>query len=202
VTVDYYAASVGTPTLASDHGEYTISSTPWLNFAKEDSFGYSLNGKEFFVPEGGSYTQVKDTFRGTTAQILGGSNTSTATDSEGRPFTKDVTTGWAPDTSCDGLASNVFTLWGLTDVGGSASDTYTLSLSYRGWSHGVTLVTKNARGCWVKAADGNLCGTAKAVVGPWKASYGLGTYGVDPSTHTAWAVVDHTGVFAVARHLD
>ena len=105
------------PSLSSDGSEYLLSKTPWLNFAKEESFGYSLNGKEFFVPEGGSYTKVKDSFRGTTARILGGTNTSTATDSEGRKLTKDVTTGWARDTACDDLASNELTLWGLSDVG-------------------------------------------------------------------------------------
>ncbi len=81
VTVDYYAAVVN-PTLSS--GEYLLSSTPWLNFVKEESFGYSLTGKEFFVPQGGSYTQVKGSFHGTTAQILTGSNGSTATDAAGR----------------------------------------------------------------------------------------------------------------------
>ena len=203
VTVDYYAAPVSNPTLASNHSEYTIASTPYLNFVKEESFGYGLKGKEFFVPEGKPYTTVKDSFGGTTAQILGGTNTSTATDSEGRAFTKDVTTGWSCDTSRDVLASNVFTLWGLSDVGASKSDTYALSLSYRGChGHDLTLVAMDASGRWVKAVDANAGGTPKSVVGPWEAGYGLGAYGVDPATHTAWAVVDHTGAFAVARNAD
>jgi len=36
------------------------------------------------------------------------------------------------------------------------------------------------------------------VNGLWKAGCALGTYGVDPSTHTAWAVIDYTGDFAAA----
>ena len=44
----------------------------------------------------------------------------------------------------------------------------------------------------------NSGGVRKFVHGPWKAQYGLGTYGVDPWTHTAWAVLTYDGKFAVA----
>ena len=198
VTVDYYAAVVN-PTLSS--GEYLLSSTPWLNFVKEESFGYSLTGNEFLVPQGGSYTQVKDSFHGTTAQILAGSNGSKATDVAGRKLTKDVTTGWTCAPSGARLASNVLTLWGLADVGASSSDTYALSMSYRtGQGHDPVLVARNAHGGWVKAVVMNAGGNAKFVAGPWKSGYGLGTYGIDHRTHTVWAVVNHTGAFAVAVH--
>jgi hypothetical protein len=63
------------------------------------------------------------------------------------------------------------------------------------------LVAKNAQGRWVNAVDLNSGGTAKFVRGPWKATYGLGAYGVDPYTHTAWAVINHKGSFAVARDM-
>jgi Calcineurin-like phosphoesterase len=198
VTVDYYAAVVN-PTLGS--GEYLLSSTPYLNFVKEESFGYSLNGKEFFVPQGGSYTQVHDSFDGTTAQILGGTDQSTATDVAGRKPTRDVTTGWSTDGAHADLASNVFTLWGMSDVGAQTSDNYALSLSYGGGGHGPVLVTKDAEHRWVNAVDTNIGGTATFVSGPYKSSYGLGTYGVDQATHTAWAVVNHTGSFAVQHVL-
>jgi hypothetical protein len=36
------------------------------------------------------------------------------------------------------------------------------------------------------------------VNGPWQSSYGLGTYGVDASTSTAWAVINYNGDFVVA----
>jgi hypothetical protein len=42
-------------------------------------------------------------------------------------------------------------------------------------------------------------GTPAFVLGAWSASYGLGTFGVDPATNTAWAVVNHAGRFAIAR---
>ena len=195
VTVDYYAAVVN-PT--NSGGEYLLASTPWLNFVKEETFGYSLTGKEFFVPQGGSYTSVKGAFHGTSAQILGGSNGSSATDVSGRKLTKDVTTGWAFRT-CNDVASNVFTLWGLSDVGASSSDIYALSMGYCGWNPHALLVTKTAKGRWVNAVGLDTGGTAKLVVGPWKAGYALGTYGIDKKTKTVWAVVNHTGQFAVAR---
>jgi hypothetical protein len=40
------------------------------------------------------------------------------------------------------------------------------------------------------------------VKGPWKAGYPLGTYGVDASAKTAWAVIDYNGDFAVAASIE
>jgi hypothetical protein len=48
---------------------------------------------------------------------------------------------------------------------------------------------RNATGDWVPAAS-LTAGESKFVVGPWKRGYELGTYGVDPASKTAWAVVD------------
>jgi hypothetical protein len=45
-------------------------------------------------------------------------------------------------------------------------------------------------------------GEKKFVVGSWKEEYGLGTYGVDPATKTAWAVINYNGDFAVARDIE
>ena len=53
-------------------------------------------------------------------------------------------------------------------------------------------------GNWVNAVDFNIGGTKQFVLGPWNASYGLGTYGVDQKTKTAWAVINYQGDFAVA----
>jgi hypothetical protein len=48
----------------------------------------------------------------------------------------------------------------------------------------------------------NFRGTKRFVKGPWKPAYGLGTYGVDPKTKTAWAVINFNGDFAVARDIE
>ena len=201
VTIDYYAAVVN-PSLSSDGSEMLLSTTPTMTFVKEQSFGYSLKGKEFFVPQGAPYTSVRDHFRGTGARIIGGVNGSVATDSAARSFTKDVTTGWAaPGLADRRLKSNILTLWGLADVGADHTDTYTLSMSSKGnLTKGAGfLVTRNAMGQWVNAVDTNVGGVKTFVRGPWKSTYGLGTYGVDRHTHTWWAVVNHAGEFAVAH---
>jgi hypothetical protein len=61
----------------------------------------------------------------------------------------------------------------------------------------IALNTKDENGNWVKAVDKNVGGGKKFVFGPWNKVYPLGTYGVDPNTHTAWAVVNYNGNFAV-----
>jgi hypothetical protein len=58
------------------------------------------------------------------------------------------------------------------------------------------LGTPDANGNWAKAVDQNLGGASKAVTGPWKSSYALGTYGMDPATKTVWAVLNYNGCFA------
>ncbi|MGD0230665.1 MAG: metallophosphoesterase, partial [Syntrophorhabdales bacterium] len=208
VTVDYYAVN-------SNGNGSNILTTPALtgNWQKRETFGYSLNGKEFLVAQGQPYTTVQDAipagsgFFGTSAEILGGTNGSTVTDHSGRALTKAVNTGWAPrdgwDLGPEGLlSSDVLTLWGMTDVGNTTTDTYALSMTYdpgvrmsadmlkRGK---LVLVTKDAKGNWVKAGSKNF------ILGPWNGAYPLGTYGVDPKTHTAWAVVNVTGDFAVMQ---
>lgn len=61
------------------------------------------------------------------------------------------------------------------------------------------LATKDENGDWVNAVDMNVDGgTKKFILGPWKPAYGLGTYGIDLRTHTAWAVINSNGDFAVA----
>jgi hypothetical protein len=210
VTVDYYASPNG----CNGDCDETNDVIPYT-FSKHETFGYSLNGKEFLVPQGASYTTIEDSYHGTTVRILSGSNTSTAMDYSNRPFTKTVDTGWTPQDPGtrkrdDDLASDILTLWGMADLGSDQTDTYTLSMSYDHervrplhlGSGGFGIATKDGSGNWVNAVDMNSGGAKKFVVGPWEPGNKLGTYGVDPSTHTAWAVVNHNGDFAVARDLE
>jgi hypothetical protein len=204
VTVDHYASPNGCD------GDCDLTVTPSLTFTKRETFGYSLNGKEFLVSEGHSYTTVQDSFKGTKAQILSGVNGSIVTVYDGRQTAKAVDTGWTPKND-DMLASNILTLWGMADLGRSKTDVYTLSMTYddqriRGLPRGnggFRLAAKDADGNWVHAVDMNVGSTNKKfVVGPWDSSYKLGTYGVDPSTHTAWAVINYNGDFAIARDIE
>ncbi len=207
VTVDYYASPNG----CNGDCDETYDVIPYT-FVKHETFGYSLNGREFLVAQGQSYTTVQDSFGGTTARILDGSNGSTAADYAGRAFTKAVDTGWAPKTvgtpkADSDPASDVLTLWGMADLGRADTDVFALSMNYdpaksrpEHLGQGLFgLATRDAEGSWVNAVDRNIGGTKKFVMGPWHPGYELGTYGVDPGTKTAWAVVNYNGDFAVAR---
>ena len=201
VTANYYAVPAGTTS--------TFSHAPVLtgNWEKRLTFGYSLNGREFDLPEGVSYKVVADDtakaianaalfgesgYHGTAMAILDGANMSTAKTHDGRLLTKAVDTGWAPGQA--GLASDILTLWGMDDVGTEQTDVYVLSMSFdkplprQGLGNGgFGIATTDARGNWINAAAVPGAAT-KFVNGPWKPGYVLGTYGVDPSAKTAWAV--------------
>jgi hypothetical protein len=210
VTGEYYAAEV--PNAAPnarckqdpDMCEFMIQTTPPLSFVKAETFGYSLGGKEFQVCQAdqekcnSSYTQVVDSYKGTTVKILSGTNGSQAQDRNKRPFLKTVDTGWTD--KGDDSASNILTLWGMADLNSKNTDVYTLSLTYSKDSagKGALALASKSKGKWVNAVDKNQGGTKKYVAGPWKSGYGLGTYGFDPKTNTAWAVINYTGNFAVA----
>jgi hypothetical protein len=209
VTVDYYAdeddhfkSDAGWPN--SSDPSFTPNVTPKFNFALRETWGYSLNGKEFQVAQGAPYTSVMDSFDGTTAKIFSGLNHSTAVDANNRHFIKTVDTGWTAD-SDNKLISGILTLWGMANLGAEQTDTYTLSLTFKyeksaRYDDGKTgIATLDARGNWVNAVDMNYGGSKKFVQGPWKTGYGLGTYGIDPAAKTAWAVINYNADFAVAR---
>ena len=216
VTVEFYSSSHG-----GDYGDSDLSATPTMPFYRRERFGYSLNGKEFVIANGESYTTVQDAYGATSAKVLSGTNEDTASDSDynSRNEVKTVRTGWSAMPA--GAASAALKLWGLANnlslwnaglIGylpeadaDYVTDQYVLSLSYdpalvrpTDLGTGFCLAAKDANGNWVNAADLNMGGTKKLVIGRWKSSHGLGTYGVDPSTHTVWAVLNRDGEF-VAR---
>ena len=149
-------------------------------------------------------------FQGTSMKIIGANsiNHGTLKDGSNRAESKAVDTGWTArtDSSAPGNAvSDVLTLWGLQDIGATSTDTFALSLSFdptaatlaQEQSGQVFMVSQNAGGQWVNACDLNTGGTEQFVLGAYSDSYALGTYGVDLSTDTAWAVVNHDSEFAV-----
>lgn len=207
--VGYYIYSVDGPRVTVSYhastGAYPagFSSTPVFTFQEMLSFGYSLNGKEFLVGQGQSYTTVQDQiaaaggFFGTRAAILAGVNGSTLTDASDRPLTKAVNTGW---TAASGnLKSDILSLWGMADAGAGSTDQYVLSLSFDPSADpgAVFLASRDVNGDWVNAVDLNTGGGKQFVLGAYSGTYGLGSYGVDPATHTAWAVLNHASEFTV-----
>jgi hypothetical protein len=206
VTVDYYAVPANTTG--------TFATTPVLtgNWQKALTLGYSLNGQEFTVAEGNSYTTITDNttkaganavaygesgYLDTTVQILNGSNGSALKTHDGRKLTKAVDTGWAP---ANGTASDIVTLWGLTDLAASQTDTIAISVSFNTSAYNASdlqaglycLGSRDLKsGVWINAVDDNIVGGHKQFVyGPYSSAYGLGTYGIDSVAGTAWAVVN------------
>lgn len=215
VTIDFYAKSHG-----FDYGDVDLLASPLaMPFYLRESFGYSLNGKQFLIAHGADYTTVQDNLGGTTVKILSGVNANAETDYLNRNLTKMVNTGWSEPHIMDGAASKVLTLWGMSDnlslynanltgflpdaAESKESDVYALSLSYDPKkvrpsdliSGKFGLASRDADGSWVKAVDTNFGGTKTFKYGPWRSSYGLGTYGVDPASRAVWAVVNHDGDF-------
>jgi hypothetical protein len=209
VTVDFYSDTHGnwksdaSYPLGANRPDTNI--TPVFAFAKKQTFGYSQNGAEFLVAEGASYPTTPFTFSGTTAQFLAGTNTSTAMDYISRKLAHAVDIGW--DAATCATSSAILSLWGTADIGSSSGDTVALSMSFDRNSvsdatllnGGFGLATQDSSGNWTNAVALNVSGTPKFVFGPWTAGATLGSYGVDPDTNTAWAVVNHAGRFAIAR---
>jgi hypothetical protein len=206
ITVDYYSVPANTTS--------TFATTPVLtgNWQKALTFGYSLNGQEFPVAQGGSYTAIADNttkaianaaafgesgYVGTALQILNGVNDSTLKTHDGRKLTKVVDTGWAP---ANETLSDIVTLWGLTDLAAVQGDTLAMAVSFNVNAYSpaalqagqVCLGSRDLKsGQWINAVDGNIVGgTKNFVYGPYSSGYGLGTWGIDPVAGTAWAVVN------------
>jgi hypothetical protein len=204
VTVDFYSDTHGAwlsdanYPMGAGNATYPINVTPNFTFAKKHTFGYSQNGSEFLVAQGASYPTTAFSYLGTTAQFLTGTNTSTVKDYISRPLTHAVDIGWAAG-NCSTYGS-IMSLWGTSDVG-AAGDTVVLSMSYDPtlvtdavlFSGTFGLATQNSSGNWTNAA------TTAPVYRAWQSTDTLGACGVDPNTHTAWAVVNHGGQFAIAR---
>lgn len=188
VTVDHFASNNGCGgSLAGGGVDCDLTVTSNLTFEKRETFGYSLNGKEFLVQAGASFAGINDQiaggdgFVGTSMAFLDGINDNNANLYDGRATVSAVNTGWISKTEAgDGkLRSDVLSLWGLSDLSNSDANTVKLSMSYVG-DDAVYLLRK-VNGEWVNAGT---------------------DMGFDPLTHTAWASVSlsavEAGDFAVA----
>ncbi|MGD9211035.1 MAG: metallophosphoesterase [Desulfobacteraceae bacterium] len=221
ITVDFYSSSHG-----DDYGNISLVTCPSLTFYLRESFGYSLNGSQFEIAQGGSYTDITDSYQGTTASILSGQNNNTETDYLSRDLTKIINTGWSDTSGISDATGNVLTLWGLKDnlslynqnlegllpdsIESQETDVYTLSMSYPSKTNKdskiksgkfILAARDTSTGKWKNAVDLNYGGNKNFIYGPWNSEYGLGTYGVDPSTSSVWAVINHESDF-VAKWLN
>lgn len=213
VVVRYYSVPVAVEP-GNARGEIATW-TPAKAWTLQDTFGYSLNGKEFLVKRGESFAGVKDAipagggFAGTSMAILGGTNNvvgTTLDDTQAgrRDLANEVTTGWSPRRA--GHYSDVLTIWGLRDaLGSDKCDPYVLAMSYDPQavpadvlaSNHMTLCASSGKGQWVSAVSLNSAGTERFVAGPYQPGLPVGAWGINPQDHTVWAVLDHEGEFAV-----
>lgn len=240
VTVDYFSDSTGDFQDGANfpYGAESIPAplyTPQFDFVKKETWGYSTNGQQFLVAQGDQYTAVSDTFGGTAARILAGTNSSTTTDytptviddkgtpddpsdddvlSAPRPLSKTVTTGWVPNPDSKTLLSDIFSLWGMSELGAEGmTDTYALEMSYldprvkgkgkKLGNAGIRLCSLDKNGHWVNAVKLNVgvknARDQKFVQGPWKPGYKLGTYGIDMEKGTVWAVINYNADFVATQ---
>lgn len=143
VTVDYYASPNGC------NGDCDLKATPNLNFSKQETFGYSLNGKSFAVQAGASFAGIKDqSAGGTQFEILQGINGADVVNAyDSRKTIADVNTGWtAKEEIGNGdLRSDELSLWGVTDLSNTSSNRIRVAVSYSG-DGPVHIVTRNADG--------------------------------------------------------
>lgn len=193
-TVDFYSADPdpSTPGLV----DLDLTSTPNLSFALRETFGYSLNGKQFLVPSGGDLAVVQDSY-GTTTMQLSGTNSAVERDYNNRLLFKDINTGWT-DKSGD-LFSDVLTLWGTEDFGqfGESTAPFTLTLSYvapAGYSGPVSVMKINDDGSQTSlggVVNGN--GTISVTV------FGDGNYAVAVPEPAVSSVLLMAGAVALRR---
>lgn len=210
MSANYYADSRGDfqsgnrfP-FGENNPEFPKGVAPELKFVKKESFGYSLNGREFLIAQGESYNVVSDTYGKTSARILYGFNNSASVDANKRGLTKAVETGWVKNPDQILLKSDIFSIWGMSELGmNNRADVYVLSISFEAGNaqlikKGKTWIATFVNGKWVNAVDENFGSKRKFVLGKYRPEYGLGTYGIDPKTKTAWAVLNYNADFAVA----
>ncbi len=161
--IGYYTYTVDGPRVT---GKY-YSTTPVGNdipanpvWTLQDTYGYSLNGKQFTVARGADYSVVQDAIAGTkygesfkgTSMKLSGTNSVTATAEGSRPEVDDVNTGWAPGTA--GMISDILTLWGMNNgLGANTTDAYGLTLDYTGGTMNPVIEHQNADGRLDASAD-------------------------------------------------
>lgn len=210
--VDFYSMSTGT-----DYGPASLTVTPSGNdWHWRERWSSTLNGTSTLVEPGGSYEGIADEFEGTSFRILAGTHAEAAHDHAGRSMSQRVVTGWtragrgevSPRLHLHGLHHNLAlnddTLTGLLPAADESDAGSRFVLEIQGGrtafradgSYGIAALA--ADGTWENAAARGGA-EARFVLGAAPDDAAVGTYGVDPSTKRAWAVLDRGGVLALHR---
>jgi hypothetical protein len=111
---------------------------------------------------------------------------------------------WYKNVVKNDLKSDIFSIWGMSEIGeADKTDQYVLSMKFDFnlmtlLGNGNIGIATYVDGKWKNAVNENFGGKKRFVLGPYNSKYGLGTYGIDPKTKTAWAVLNYNADFAVA----
>jgi hypothetical protein len=111
---------------------------------------------------------------------------------------------WYNNVIKNDLKSDILSLWGMSELGEKGkTDTYVLSMTFDFnlmtlLGNGNIGIATYVDGKRKNAVDENFGGKKRFVLGKYNSKYGLGTYGIDPKTKTAWAVLNYNADFAVA----
>jgi hypothetical protein len=185
----YYIYTVDGPRVTGKYYETTplangdVPANPVWKLS--ETFGYSLNGKQFLVPSGGDLSVVQDSFNGTHMNLTG-SVTSTIKTADGRLLTKDINTGWTENNG--GFGSDVLTLWGLEDIDSAVTGSpFTLTMTPSGNFANMMIQRQNFDGSWTALSsvingDGSISAVVTSdgtfAVTPEPASLGILALGV------------------------
>ena len=212
LSVDFYSMSTG-----KDYGPASLTATPsGDDWHWREGWASTLNGTSTVVEPGGSYAGIETEFEGHAARLLAGSHDVDRRDSAGRAMSRRVVTGWteaergeiSPRLHLHGLHHNLALndpeLTGQLPAAdeSDAGSRFVLEIdggrtAFRAdGSYGIAALAED--GTWENAAARGGA-EVRFVRGAADAEAPVGTYGVDPSTKRAWAVLDRGGVFALHR---
>lgn len=217
-TVGYYIVTVDGQWVTVDHysspngcGKCDLTVTPSLSFEWRETFGYSLNGKEFIIPQDSTLTIVKDTAKvneyGTIMEIVAGVNTYAQTLLDGRKTSKVINTGWKKKDefiNSDSICSDILRIWGIENgIGTDIGDVYVLSMSYSNNIKGaLAIAIRDGNDRWINVAKIEDSTKSKFIIGQWKPTFGIGTYGIDPANKKVWVVLKRGGIFGIKKTND
>lgn len=159
------------------------------------TWGWSPRGKKTLLAPNDSLKVLSDSSQGTRVRILSGVWKASNKDFSQRTFSALASTDWQ---RWGNLQSAVWTLWGLEKQNGSE---LTPKMAIAMSVDPEVSVEQFSNLCLLQLQGNSwqCAGTSTKRIGAWQASDPIGSFGVDPSTREAWAVVEKGGTYAVGQ---
>jgi len=204
--------AAGTTGIAIGASSATLQINSGITIANNITLSNASSAVTRQVAAGGNYTvgtsgNLTSSFGGTntTAKILAGANSAGTTDTITMSFRNTAAAG------NDAIRmSDVFTLSGVTNIGGNQTDLFVLELNASTVALGNFIGWINGSNSWVNAVSGNTGNNATVpqqgyagAFSSFQTTYGstlsnyVGAYGVDVGNGNVWAVLNHNSDFGV-----